>query len=188
MGEVIVISGVPGTGKTAVARQLSEKLGFTYVNLSSVSISKGLIKGRDKGRDTLIVDEERLRKYLRGLVEEGRNLIVDSHYGEIVDDDLVRRIFVLRLNPESLLNRLKEKMYGTNKIKENLEAELVGTCTYNALALHPGKVCEIDTTGRTVKDIVAEIMEILDMRSECRVWVDWLSNEVSPEVLKLILR
>ncbi len=188
MYEAIVISGTPGTGKTSVAKQLSQRLGWTYVSLTEVATNEGFIKAEDKERGTLIIDEELLRKYLRELIKSRKKLVVDSHYGEIIYDDLVKKIFVLRLNPRILLKRLRSRNYPNHKIKENLEAELVGTCTYNALSLHPGKVCEIDTTGKKVVEVVQEILDVLNLRVECRVWVDWLSAKIPEDVLKLVLR
>jgi len=188
MCEAIIISGTPGTGKTSVAKQLSRRLGWAYISLTEVAINEGFIKGEDKERETLIIDEEQLRKYVRELIKSREKLVIDSHYGEIIDDYLVKKIFVLRLHPKILLDRLRSRNYPNHKIKENLEAELVGTCTYSALSLHPGKVCEVDATGKKVDEVVQEILDVLNMRVKCRVWVDWLSEKIPEDILKLVLR
>ena len=177
-GSVIAVSGTPGVGKTAVAKELSHKLNAIYLNLSNVVIEKKLYSEYDSERGTYVIDEEKLRSYIRGMTRQSRKLvIVDSHYGEIVDDDLLIKIFVLRLDPRILLKRLLSRSWPPAKIKENIESEILGICTVNALSEHPeSKVCEIDVTGKSVDDVVAEILNILHSRGNCRIGIDWLKD------------
>ncbi len=171
-----------------MALELASRLGVTYVNLSDLVIGEGLYIERDVVRDTYVVDEDRLVNRIVGLLKEG-DLIVDSHYGEIVPDYLVRFIFVLRLNPVSLYRKLVERGWGESKILENVEAEMLGVCTYNALSEHPvGKVCEVDVSGKETSDVVNEIVEVLNGLRECHVGVDWLSQELPEELLIKLLR
>lgn len=171
-----------------MAVELASRLGLTYVNLSDLVISEGLYIGKDVVRDTYVVDEDRLINRLVGLLKEG-DLIIDSHYGEIVPDYLVRFIFVLRLNPVSLHRKLTERGWKESKILENVEAEMLGMCTYNALNEHPaGKVCEVDVSGKETSDVVNEIVEVLKGLRECHVGVDWLSEELPEELLTKLLR
>ncbi|MCD6428338.1 MAG: adenylate kinase family protein [Desulfurococcales archaeon] len=177
---VIAISGTPGVGKTAVAKELARKLNAIYLNLSNVVIEKKLYSEYDAERGTYVVDEEKLKKYIRNLAEQARQLIViDSHYGEVIDDDLIIKIFVLRLDPRELFKRLKERLWPLPKIIENVESELLGICTANALSEHPSsKVCEVDVTNKSVNAVVREILDILHNRGECRVYVNWLLDDV----------
>jgi adenylate kinase len=181
---VVVISGVPGTGKSTVAARLSRLLGWELVNLSETAIKLGLILEEDKERNTYVVDEGAVRAWVRKKSLE-QPLIVDSHYGEIVDDDILLKIFVLRLRPDILLKRLLERGWDLRKVAENVEAELLGVCTSNALEEHPKeKVCEIDATGKTPEEIVEDILLILAGRKNCVSGIDWLSV---PEVVESTL-
>jgi adenylate kinase len=62
------------------------------------------------------------------------------------------------------------------KLWENLAAEILDVCLVEALREHEAeRICELDVTGKTVEQVVAEIMEILSGRKKCRVGcVDWL--------------
>ena len=189
-GSVVAISGTPGVGKTAVARELSRKLNAIYLNLSNVVIEKKLYSEYDKERKTYVINEEKLKNYIRNLAWQTQQLIViDSHYGEIIDDDLLVKIFILRLDPRELLKRLMSRSWPLTKIKENIESELLGICTANALLEHPAsKVCEIDVTNKSVNEVVAEILDILQSRGKCETSINWLiDSSVIDELLNFLI-
>ena len=50
-------------------------------------------------------------------------------------------------------------------------------CLGEAVEVHAGKVCEFDITGKTVEEVVAEILDVLDKRKICLVGaVDWMGT------------
>ena len=69
-------------------------------------------------------------------------------------------MIVLRCDPEELEKRLKNKKWKKIKVQENVEAEMVGVISYEAKKLHK-KVWEIDTTNKSVDQIVEEIVKLL---------------------------
>ncbi len=190
MGKAIVISGTPGVGKSSVAKELARILGAKYLNLSDFVIKEKLYLGYDDKVNSYIIDEELVRRRINEYIESLRGLvIIDSHYGEIINDKLVEKIFVLRLNPNELLRRLKGKGWSDEKIRENVEAELLGICTYNALQEHPkDKVCEIDVTNKDISDVIKLILRILKGDGECKIFVDWLSDVNVGEILEYVSR
>jgi broad-specificity NMP kinase len=58
---------------------------------------------------------------------------------------------------------------------ENLQAEIIDVCLGEAVEVHAGRVCELDVTGKSVEEVVAEILDVLEKRKTCFVGVvDWL--------------
>lgn len=180
----MVVSGTPGTGKSRIALELVKKLNGLYLNLSEVALRNNFILEKDLKRDSYVIDEDRLKAYLIEVLKSSSGyVVIDSHYGEIVPDEYVERIFVLRLNPRELYLRLKQRGWDELKVKENVEAELLGVCTYNALEEHPqSKVCEVDVTGKGVDEVVHELIDVLEGRRPCYVGIDWLSEDILAEI------
>jgi broad-specificity NMP kinase len=65
--------------------------------------------------------------------------------------------------------------YAGTKMWENLSAEILDVCLIEAMQSQQGKVCELDITGKTVEEIISEIMDVLDKGKKCYSGiVDWL--------------
>ncbi len=177
MPKIIVVSGTPGTGKTIVAKLLAEKLKACYVNLSEMVLEEKLYVGYDESRGSYIVDEERVRRRLRELVEKCSILVVDGHYGELAPKEYVDKVIVLRTDPLELEERLRKKNWPWEKIRENVAAEILGVCTVNAIEEQGvDKVYEVDTTNRSPQEVVKEIVEeILTGKKPPGPRIDWLT-------------
>lgn len=188
-GKAVVISGTPGVGKTSVALRISEVLGGKYLNLSDFVLSNRLYTQYDSDTGSFVIDERKLRKVLNDLIRTSEGyLVIDSHYGEIIDDEVIFKIVVLRLDPRVLYTRLVSKGWSGRKLLDNLESELIGVCTYNALREHDrSKVCEVDVTGKELSEVVDDVLKLINGMAKCEVGVDWLGNEeVVKEVLSII--
>ena len=131
----IALTGTPGVGKTSLAEYVSRELGFTHIDVSQIALEMGAVSEQDE--DSSVVDTDILSKKLKDM----DNIIIDSHFAEMFDVDIV---FVLRCEPKILYNRLKERGYSQEKIKENVEAEILDYCLISALEHHdPEKIFEI---------------------------------------------
>lgn len=151
---ILAISGTPGTGKTAVAEILAKKLKWKLVRLNDLAKDNDLYGGWDPLRHVPIIDVEKVRKTVGRM---GGNLILEAHYAHEIPADLV---IILRTEPEELRKRLKEKGWRHEKVEENVEAEMVEVCTFEARELGV-KFREIDTTGRKAGDVAEEIARMV---------------------------
>ena len=154
---IIAITGTPGTGKTEVAKALAKRLGWWCVSLNELAEEEDLYRGYDEERMCKIVDLERMREEVNILAVSHKNLIIESHYAHEMPSDIV---FVLRTDPEVLRKRMVKKGFWTEKIAENLEAEMMNVIRDEALALKKN-VYEIDTTRTTPEKVAGKIESII---------------------------
>ncbi len=133
------LTGTPGTGKTTISKMLRDSYGLEVVDLNEVIRAHGYHIGWDENRHCLVVDINALRAhpFSDGLVLEGHL----SHHLS------VDRVIVLRTNPDVLRERLQKKGFSDNKIRENLEAEILDVILIEALGVHGNNVYEVDSTG-----------------------------------------
>lgn len=190
---VILVTGTPCVGKTAIARQLAKKLNAQYINLSEFAEKEKLILDEDEERKTKIINEAEMRKKLRVTLSkaENSNIIIDGHYaGAVVPKSHVTRVFVLRRNPVELRAFMEKSGFQGVKLWENLASEILDVCLVEALSTHEKeKICELDVTGKTVEDVKSEVMAILDGGKKCRVGgVDWLGILEKKGILDEYLR
>ena len=167
-------------GKTIVSEQLATKLRAQHVDLAEIVKRERLTSGYDKKRRTWIADTSRLAKRLQQKIkQETTDVIIDGHFASaVIPKAQVTRVFVLRRHPQQLKEQMERRGFKGAKLWENLAAEVLDVCLYDAI-MNVGieKVCEIDTTNNTVEDTVNEILSILDGNKLCTVGtVDWLGT------------
>jgi adenylate kinase len=190
---VILATGTPCVGKTSVAHLLTSKLDALYVNLTELAMHENLISGKDKERDSIIVDEIRMRRKIREIVEhcDRKDIVIDGHYAvSVVPKKLVTYVFVLRRDPVELRKLMEQCGFSGRKLWENLASEILDVCLVDALNVHgEGKVCELDVTGKSVEEVVSEILDVLGGHKKCRVGVmDWLGKLESEGLLEEFLK
>lgn len=178
---VILVTGTPCVGKTVTSRLLARKLSALYINLTDLSLQDKLVLRKDKKRNTIIVDEVRMRKKLGEIIEktDKKEVVIDGHYAvSVVPPKLVTFVFVLRRDPVELRKAMEQCGFSEPKVMENLAAEILDVCLVDALnARHKGKTCELNVTGKTTKKIVASMLSIMaDPVKCCFGVVDWLGK------------
>jgi len=191
--KVVLVTGTPGVGKTTVSQKLASKLDAVYVGVTELVKKQNLITSVDKERKTLIADTKKVSKHLQGILAKTEGiLIIEGHYAvDVVPKKDVNTVIVLRRDPRELKAALEKRGYDEKKLWENLSAEILDVCLWDALsACGPNKVCEIDVSGKTVEAVVEEMMMVLEKREDCRNGVvDWLGkleNEGQVEFLRKI--
>ncbi len=155
----IVVAGTPGVGKTTVARRLAESLGAKYLNLAEVVVAEGLYIGYDADYASYVVDIERCRSYLDRVLSCRE--VVDTHVVEALPPRRVRLAVVLRLDPLRLKERLWKRGYKGRKLRENVEAEVLGLVSAEAAELFGrNRVCEVDVSSRSVEEVVELLLRL----------------------------
>jgi adenylate kinase len=180
MKRVILITGTPCVGKTTTAKALAAKLGAEYINLTDFAKVNNLTHEEDLERHTFPVDEDKMQETL-GLTinaSTNSNIIIDGHYASAVTStQFIPIVFVLRRNPKELKAFMEKCGYTGTKMWENLQAEIIDVCLGEAVEVHAGRVCELDVTGKTVDEVVGDVLAVLDEHKTCVVGtVDWLGT------------
>ena len=146
--KVIIITGTPGTGKTYLAKKLSKKFKFQYIDVNELINKNKLAEGYDKKRKCKIIDIKKLNKFLIDLIKKSKNnLIIDSHLSHYLPNRYVDLCIVTKSNFKTLKKRLKNKKYSKEKINENLECEIFDICFNEALE-RKHKILVIDTSKK----------------------------------------
>jgi len=177
---VIVITGTPGVGKTSVSAALASRIDAHLVSLGELIKRERLYRGFDRRRGTLIADIEKVSRRVKEIISSSRkDVIIEGHLAaDVVPAEEASIVFVLRRDPEELKRILEERAYGEKKIFENLAAEILDVCLFDAVKKFGiEKVCEIDVTSRSVDEVVQEILDVLRGLKEHRAGiVDWLGK------------
>ncbi len=141
----LLITGVPGCGKTVLARKMSEILNANLIDVNAI-IEKHKIY-TTSGRKEKLVNVEKLETILKKLLSKEKNFIAESHLLCEMRGLPCDRIIVLRCNPLVLKKRLRKRGYPAWKIKENVVAELLDYCSIKTEGNYAkSKVLEIDFT------------------------------------------
>jgi adenylate kinase len=190
---VILITGTPCVGKTSTAKTLALKLDTLYINLTELATRENLIQEKDEQRNTLIVDEERMKRRISEIIKESTkdDIIIDGHYAaNVVPQEHVSYVFVLRRDPVELRKLMEKSGFSENKIWENLASEILDVCLVDALNFHgTDKVCELDVSGKTVEESVKAMLDVLGGFKKCYVGVvDWLGKLEEEGILDQYLK
>ncbi len=164
---LVLITGTPGTGKTAVSKILVRRLGIGLLHLNKAIIKKKLYSGYDKKRKTHIVDQKKINSFVRKWVKENKTGIIESHLAHELPPGLVRLVIVLRCDPEVLRRRLESKGWNKRKTEENVEAEIIGLIAYEARKRH-GKIVEVNTTRKKPVEVARKIERLLKHAAQNR--------------------
>lgn len=131
------ITGTPGTGKSLTGEALAAR-GHTVVHLTG-TVQK-YVTGFDEKRDTQVIDTDRWAAEFRPV--DG---FVEGHFAHLLPCD---RIVVLRCRPDKLKERLMQRKYRAEKIRENAESEALDVCLIEtAERFDPSQILELDTSG-----------------------------------------
>lgn len=189
---IVLVVGTPCVGKTTVARLLASRMDAVYLNLTELALHENLVSGKDEARDSIIVDEIRMRRKISGIIRKAcSNVVVDGHYAvHVVPKRFVTHVFVLRRDPAELRSFMEHSGFSGRKLWENLASEILDVCLVDAIEVYGvGKVCELNVTGKSRENVVNEILGVINGHVKCRVGiVDWLGKLESEGLLNEYLK
>lgn len=173
---IVALTGVPGTGKTAVARILRRR-GVRVVDLKRFAARRGLLGPRDRARRSRVVDPARVGRALARELPPGGLVVIEGHVAHLLPG--LDACIVLRTRPRVLERRLAKRGWPRAKVRENAEAEAVDVIALEAAALP--LAAEIDTTRRTAASTASLVVAMLRggpgaFKSRKPGSVDWSSD------------
>ncbi|MEK6951997.1 MAG: adenylate kinase family protein [Nanoarchaeota archaeon] len=142
---IIIVTGSVGTGKTKIARAIARKYNLKYLDLNGLIVKNKLYENYDKKFKTHIVDIKKLNKFLIKLIKKEKDLVIDSHLSHYLNKKYVDLCIVTKCDIKVLKKRLEKRKYSKDKIRENLDAEILDVCLIEALD-NQHKIKVIDTT------------------------------------------
>ena len=162
MKQALILTGTPGTGKTAVASLLVEK-GYIVVNIGELVKEKKLFDFFDKERDSYVINDVKLNAVLTKLIEENTSsypLVIDGHVARL-PPLLVSKCIVFRCSIRNLRQRLVVRGYSDSKIDENVEAELMEVILTDMMQLYGKDLVSVVFTDVSIEETFSEVLAIL---------------------------
>ncbi|APE95379.1 adenylate kinase family protein [Halodesulfurarchaeum formicicum] len=149
----VAVTGTPGTGKTTATKRVETDLDIVHLN--EVIRTEGLHDGTDDDRGSLLADFDAIDEYLAGKTD----LLVESHLAHHFDAE---RVVVLRCDPETLEERLRERGESSASARENAESEALDVILSEAVTAHgENAVYEIETTHQTPEETARAIEAVI---------------------------
>lgn len=179
---VICITGTPGVGKTTITKLINKELlkneyKSKIFSINEIVVNNDLIVGYDEEKGFNIVDIDKLDNEFSKIINDKERMngldttFEDSKHNNeriaIVDGHLSHlcrrcdKVIVLRVNPNVLEKRLTKRYYSKTKIKDNVESEVLGICSYEANEIHGSKVNEVDTSDLTAYQVLQMCVDII---------------------------
>jgi adenylate kinase len=160
---LILITGVPGTGKTTVAAELCKILKAEEIDIKELALKGKFLMGYDAERKSMIINERKISKAVKKHMKAKKNYVVASHMAHFVSPRLAKLCVVLRCNPDVLKKRMSHRGYSEDKISENIMCEYLDALLIEAIRTgHKKHLHEIDTTKSTPLSVAKEIVAVIN--------------------------
>jgi adenylate kinase len=183
LGNYVGITGTPGTGKKTLAPLVASRMGLPCISLHDQAVSSGLVKQDDDAE----VDTAVLGRFIVKHVN-GPALIYGHLLPYVLRGQDLRKVVVLRCEPKTLKRRLLARAYKSEKVVENVEAELIGVLSADsATAFSSRKTAEFDTTASKPPAAARAISKFLDGSREAGPAIDWTFRYGSASKLRSLL-
>jgi len=156
---IVALSGTPGTGKTSVAKILQEEK-YEVISVNDIAFKHDFLQGIDKKRNSNILDIERINEFICKNYAKKNLVFIDGHAAHFLQ--AIERVVILRCHPKELKIRLEKRGWNKEKIRENVEAEILDVILCDTVEnFKDNYIFEIDTTHKKIQDTVNSIIDII---------------------------
>ena len=180
---IIVVTGIPGVGKTTVMKKAAEGLDISFVTFGTVMIDLakelGLVKDRDEMRKLTIDQQKKLQTKTAERVSKMKNVIVDTHctiktpkgYMPGLPEWVIKElkpnsIILVEANPKEIFNRRlndntrKRDPDSIDKIEEHQHMNRAIAMAYSSITGATVKI--IYNHDDAIKEAVEEVKPVLE--------------------------
>ncbi|MDD5679236.1 MAG: shikimate kinase [Kiritimatiellae bacterium] len=161
----VILVGFMGSGKTTIGRALAGRLKRDFVDMDVELEARA---GKPIPRVFAEDGESAFRRMERDLVVElsrRSNLVIAAGGGIVLNPDNIRdfsftgRVICLKAAPDEILRRVSGSSHRP-LLEQGDKAERIRKLLAARRPFYDAIPCQVDTTGRTVPEIVAEIFKI----------------------------
>jgi len=176
---IVGVTGSPGTGKKSISPLVAAALGLKCLAINDLARKCGAL-----GRGGSEVDVELLRDRI-GREVTGPALLFGHLIPYVLDPRSARKVVILRCDPGVLKTRLARRGYSARKLRENVEAELIGVVSADAYSAFGPNCFEFDTTRTTPGGAAERVVRLLQ-KARPAPRVDWTLGYDSAKLRSLL--
>lgn len=146
----VAVTGIPGTGKTTLCKQLSAS-GYDVIDLNEMSEKYGCTQKSQ-------VSIECLDHHIQSI----KGYILDGHYAHLLS---VYGVIIMECSPDVLEGRLRSRGYDSTKIRENMDCLLSDTPWFESRDLYPeSKILRIRSDNGGTLNKAEEFIRRLEIK------------------------